>query len=66
MLVLAAASAASALSFSFPGPATATARHEALASYRLPIGPWTGAAIDNRLAEGRAGADGLAHRCRRN
>jgi len=53
MLVLAAAPAAKAQTFTFSDPATVTAsRQEALASYRLPVGPWTGAAIDKQLVEG--------------
>lgn len=44
---------ASALTLEFPGPATqAGQRTEALASYRLPVGPWDGTQIPTDLAEG--------------
>ncbi len=44
---------AQAVTLSFPGAATQTsARSEALASYRLPVGPWTEAAFPTQLIEG--------------
>lgn len=43
---------AQALTLSFPGPATSTTRSEPLASFRLPIGPYTADGMQTRLAEG--------------
>ena len=47
------AAEARALPFRFPAPATATARSDTpLGSYAMPVGPWTGGAMQTLAAEG--------------
>lgn len=50
--LFAAAGTAQALTLRFPGPTTTATRSEPLASFRLPIGPYTADGMQTRLTEG--------------